>query len=272
MSISVSHMQRAIDLLVRCGTAQAVMPPTALYNEGWMLRLFLDWFSQHELRGHALSFLPGARWYSEALLPSQFAARSRGDPLAESWTHADGVVGHFDLPPGRGDIRLRADAQQFVVAEAKMFSGLSVGTRRAGTFDQVARTVACMGRKLSQSGIRPESIKRLAFLVVAPGEQRERGVFGNLLDKQAIGQTVRDRCGAYCGAKTEWFESWFMPTLRKIDVDLLSWEQLCTDVRAADSGGSSELEAFLDLCLQHNRPKFSHRRSNVLRIKVQAAV
>ena len=27
-------------------------PPTLLYNEGWMLRLVLDWFKTHEAQGH----------------------------------------------------------------------------------------------------------------------------------------------------------------------------------------------------------------------------
>ncbi|MCH7876577.1 MAG: hypothetical protein IH965_14945 [Gemmatimonadetes bacterium] len=39
---------------------------------------------------HPFALMPRARWYSEALLPSQFLKRFRGDPLAEGWTHADG--------------------------------------------------------------------------------------------------------------------------------------------------------------------------------------
>jgi hypothetical protein len=29
------------------------------------------------------------------MVPSAFRASERGDKLAESWTHADGVIGHF---------------------------------------------------------------------------------------------------------------------------------------------------------------------------------
>jgi hypothetical protein len=103
-----------------------------------MLRLVLDWFATTGHQGHPLSFQSGARWDSEALLPSQFLARHRGYPLAESWTHADGVVGHFLLRPGRGDLSLKPGARQLVVTEAKMFSGLSVRTTRAKDFDQAA--------------------------------------------------------------------------------------------------------------------------------------
>lgn len=52
-----------------------------------MLRLLLDWLVDCEASS-IIPVAPGARWYSEALLPSPF----RGDSLAESHTHADGVV------------------------------------------------------------------------------------------------------------------------------------------------------------------------------------
>lgn len=31
-------------------------PPTTLYNEGWLLRLVMDWFSQSWITDHQLSF------------------------------------------------------------------------------------------------------------------------------------------------------------------------------------------------------------------------
>src|SRR5262245_21290448 len=78
-------------------------PPTLLFNESWLLRLVLDWFASRAravaagvgVEPHVLSPRPGAAWYSEAWLPSAFLPRFRRDPLAEAWTHADGVVGHF---------------------------------------------------------------------------------------------------------------------------------------------------------------------------------
>jgi hypothetical protein len=34
-------------LLARCSSDGTVLPPTDLYNEGWMLRLVLDWFERN---------------------------------------------------------------------------------------------------------------------------------------------------------------------------------------------------------------------------------
>lgn len=155
------------------------MPATALYNEGWMLRLLLDWFAKNSPPNHPLSFYEGARWYSEPLLPTQFAARTRQDQLAETSTHADGVIGHFDLRDGRGDIALSEGGQQLVVAEAKMFSGLSSRTKRAEGYDQAARNVACIANLLSLAGTTPENIQKLAFYLIAPQSQWDRGVFGD---------------------------------------------------------------------------------------------
>ncbi len=50
-------------LLETCGTEHEVFPATELYNEGWMLRIILDWFSHHSSEPHPLSFTPNARWF-----------------------------------------------------------------------------------------------------------------------------------------------------------------------------------------------------------------
>src|ERR671913_2269173 len=99
-------LEQIARLLMRCGQSGAVLPPTALYNEGWMLRLVLDWASRHPSSIPELAFDDGSRWYSEALLPSRFKPRRRGDTSAEGFTHADGVIGHFRVRSGRGDIEL----------------------------------------------------------------------------------------------------------------------------------------------------------------------
>jgi hypothetical protein len=71
------------------------LPPTQLYI-GWLLRLVLDGLDRHRGIEHPLSFIPGARWYSEALLPSRSMPRSRGDKLAESFTHGKARGGDTD--------------------------------------------------------------------------------------------------------------------------------------------------------------------------------
>ena len=168
---------RIAELLSMAKDPDRVFPATDLYNEGWMLRLVIDWFSRNIHTDCDVRFLTGSRWYSEALLPSQFLARQRGDKLAESWTHADGVIGHFDIGKGAdSDLTLSKGATQLVVTEAKMFSKLSSGVTNAKYFNQAARNVACIAEVASRADIEPDSFEDIAFYVVAPKIRIDEGV------------------------------------------------------------------------------------------------
>ena len=61
-------LERVRQMLALCSTEESVFPPTDLYNEGWMLRLILDWFSTHQTPKHLLTISKTEKWYSEALL------------------------------------------------------------------------------------------------------------------------------------------------------------------------------------------------------------
>ena len=217
-----------------------------------MLRLVLDWFGQNRKLDHKLSFLPGARWYSEALLPSRFHPQSRRDNRGESFTHADGIVGHFSIQPGeRGEATLEADARQFVVIEAKLGSGLSQGVKNAKDFDQAARNVACMAHMLGNKGIRPDTLERLAFYVIAPQEQIDGGVFGSLVTKDSIREKVAARVTQYDGQWDTWLRTIFEQALGRMDVGLLSWEEILAFLLAADSDASA-LREFYARCIRFN--------------------
>ena len=200
---------------------------------------------------HELAFEPNANWYSEALLPSRFLPTSQSDSLAESFTHADGVIGHFTVKTGiRGDASLLAAPTQFIVTEAKLGSTLSAGTKNAATFDHAARNVACMAHMLGQAGVAPQSFNRLAFYVLAPRSQIESGVIGALVTKESIETKVRARVAAYAGAHNEWLNTIFLPTLNKIELGTLSWEQILETLRHSTEGNA--LREFYAQCLLHN--------------------
>ena len=161
--------KRITELLSKANDSDRVFPATDLYNEGWMLRVVIDWFSRNTQVDCDIQFLKDSRWFSEALLPSQFLARQRGDKLAESWTHADGVIGHFDIgKDAYGDLTLRKDAKQLIVTESKMFSKLSSGVTNAKYFNQAARNVACIAEIANRAGIEHALFEDIDFFVVAP--------------------------------------------------------------------------------------------------------
>jgi len=228
-------------------------PPTLLFNEGWMLRLVLDWFNTHEAQGHPLSFHARATWFSEARLPSPFRARHRGDRRAETRSHADGIIGHIAIgAAGKAGVELLSNASQLVAVEAKIRSSLKAGTRNAPNFDQAARSVACIAEILSRAGRRPDRMDSLAFLVAAPQENINKGAIGAKLGKSSIEAAVRLRAQTFSPELDPWLEQWFLPTLERIIIASLSWESLISDIQDLDDSAGQDLATFYEKCLEYN--------------------
>ena len=254
--------RQIINMLQSCDTDHGVLPPTEVYNEGWMLRLILDWFSRQPESDHPLSFEKGARWYSEILLPSQFLPRFQKDPQAEAYTHADGVIGHFSIGrSGKGDIDLHPDATQFVVIEAKIFSSLSKGTINFKNYDQASRTTACIAETLSIKKRQVDDFLKLSFYVVAPEKQLKfEPTFQTFLQKDSIRIKVQKRIRAYSDspdaeAKKKWFTTWFLPTLERIDIACMTWEEIISYIISSDSANGDALLEFYEKCLGLNQPR-----------------
>lgn len=252
--METSLIEPVTRLLNLCNSPQSIMPPTALYNEGWMLRLVLDWFDRHRDWAHLFAFKESARWYSEALLPSRFLATKRADPFAESHTRADGVIGHFSVQPGlRGEAVLLPEARQFVVIEAKLGSALSAGTKNAPAFDQAARNVACMAHMLNIASVDLSAIESLGFYLVAPQVQIDAGKFEALVTRESIRSKVASRVSAHSGAHSQWFEASFLPMLACIDLGVISWESILDGL--LHSAEVDVLRAFYDQCLHYRLGK-----------------
>lgn len=247
---------RIIKMLQGCDTDQGVLPPTEVYNEGWMLRLILDWFSRQPASDHQLSFDKGARWSSGLLLPSQFLPRYQRDPQAESYSHADGVIGHFSVGrSGKSDIDLHPDAKQFVVIEAKIFSSLSKGVKNFENYDQAARTTACIAQTLSLGKQQIHNISRLGFYVAAPENQiKFEPTLQTFLEKDSIRIKVQKRIRAYSDptdaeTKKRWLKTWFLPTLECIDIQCVTWEEILWHICSNDRHNGEALLKFYEKCL-----------------------
>ena len=226
-------------------------PPTQLYNEGWLGRLVMQWFSTHSVPNYSLQFAPQATWFSEALLPTAFRPRWRTDPLGESRTHADGVIGHFRIGDvGKADLSLTPHATQFVVVEAKLMASLAAGVGKAKAFDQAARNVACMVEVLARAKRPARSMEALRFLVLAPQTQIATGNFKQLMTRASIQAKVAARVAAYVGERDEWFHEWFEPSLRQIHLHVISWEETLETIGRLDPPFGQELAEFYQQALK----------------------
>ncbi len=245
---------RVAELLGSTDQSNRHFPPTTLYNETWMLRLVIDWFDRRRPAGGLLTPAAEARWYSEALLPSRFL---RG-AVNEGYTNADAVIGHFDLIGERGDIKVRENAAQFVVVEAKMKSPLSAGTKHAPEFNQAARNVACMINTIDPHGDTPATPADTRFIVLAPDAQIEKGI-NDMLSAEAlhsaIEQRARLRSESERDGDLDWVTNAVVPRLRSRDnlATSCSWEELIKEIGDHEREFAQGLEEFYRRCRQYNR-------------------
>jgi len=232
------------------------IPPTLLYNEGWMLRLVLNFFAIHNVPDYPLSFCGTNKWFSEALLPTQFYAHHRNDKLAESWTHADGVYGDFVIgEASKGDLKLSKDPKVFVVTEAKMFSKLTPHVTNASYYNQAARNVACIAEVLNRAGIDPKSFKKLGFYVLTPKEKVENEPTFNLfVSKEHIKEIVLKRVSEYDSQdKVSWYNEKFLPVIENMEISVIHWEEIISLIKNVDIKYGNKLHDFYERCIHFNR-------------------
>ena len=219
-----------IEILSNADEKKTNIQPTLLYNEGWMLRLVLDWFAKNpEIEYEGLSIPQDCTWFSEALLPSPFL---RGKTGREGYTHADGVVGKFcigclqtsepfsidacttksfcpesgSVGKNKGKLSLKPDCDFFYVVEAKMSSSLSSGTTHAEEYNQAARSIACIAElwiqqqlkkkpNLKIKDLKIEEVYKLGFYVLLPREHPDlkNGEIELILNPKNIKSAIGER-------------------------------------------------------------------------------
>ena len=246
-----------VDMLGRAALPVPNFPPTELYSEGWMLRLLLE-STQQGRGGMPFEFAERSRWDSEGRLASAFLPRFRGDPHAEGYTHADGIVGHFGFANDtQAGVTLGKAATQFVVLEAKMWSKLAAGTSKVSWFDQAARNVAAMAWTVHQSKCSVDQLTSLGFLVVAPRERLDaEASFFEWTTRESIARKVDRRIGVYGNNEgrhrlDRFQRETFRPFLDAVEIHVHAWEDLIDRVAELHR---TPIKAFYDQCLRFNRP------------------
>jgi hypothetical protein len=244
-------MDILLDLIASFDSSSPNFRPTELYNENWLVKLVLQQAPSIQDEGFPLSFLTGSSWFSEALLPTAFKARTQGDKLAESRTHADGVIGQIQVgAKGKADLKLQPNASQLTVVEAKLGSPLSPGTTNAPYFDQAARNVACMAELLARRELQPSSLKRLDFIVLAPQHAIDEGTFDEEMHSDSIRSKVMRRVSEYGGELDHWQMTHFEPTMDRVRLHSLSWEKTLQWIGQNKPEAEKKLREFYDLCLE----------------------
>ena len=246
-------MNLVSDLINSFDPSRPNFRPTEIFNESWLVKLVLHQASQIQNHEFPLSFEDQATWFSEALLPTAFKARYRGDILSESRTNADGVIGHIVIgAQQKADLELTPEATQLSVVEAKINSPLAHGVTNAKYFDQAARNVACIAEVVSQAGRDPSSFDRLDFIVLAPQASIDNGTFQSEISPSSIQEKVEKRVEAYEGSLDIWYEESFIPTMKKISIYELSWEASLAWIYEHKPEIEDSFQDFYQHCLRFN--------------------
>ncbi|MDF2699893.1 MAG: hypothetical protein K0Q49_1449, partial [Haloplasmataceae bacterium] len=238
-------------------SSQRMVPPSEIYNENWLLRLTMFWFSKQKsfiinsdsdrIILKAFKFYDKARFYTNGTIETPFRKRNKEvkDPLAEPNSDVSAILGHFMVKYGkkREKVILKPDASQFVIIQAMLFDELSKGIKCASNYNQVARTIACMIYNINT--LENKTLDNLGYYVIVPTSQLSIDSFKNYTYKKDIVTKIKNRVEQYGDefTKSTWFSN-FNLIFQRIEVECLAWEDILRFIIKNDNEYGNKLDIF----------------------------
>ncbi|MBA7619586.1 hypothetical protein ES703_26925 [subsurface metagenome] len=231
------------------GKPECLFPETLIFNEGWLLRSVLkEWLAGSG--GQGLGFLPfpaSVTAYSEGQLRTPFKARYRGDKLAESHTHVDGIVGDFSITATKSGIELKPDLRYIAVFEAKLHAPIAAGATNAPWYDQVSRTAGCLINSILDAEPKGSYAAHLAVLYANDKPRIDRDLYTKDYIEKQIGKRVEGFLETgEPGDAVERFAGGWRDVLNNLRVHFHKWEDVLADT------GSEQLDEFYQRCREFN--------------------
>jgi len=231
------------------GAPECLFPETLIFNEGWLLRSVLKECLAGS-GGSGFGFLPfpeGVTAYTEGQLYTPFKARFRGDKLAESHTHIDGIVGDFSITDTKSGVVLKPDLRYVAGFEAKIYAPIASGTKNVPWYDQLCRTAACLINSILLA--RPPG-SYAAHLAVLYAEDKQR-IDPSLYTKDYVEKQISKRLQGFLetrepGDVVERFARGWRDVVDHLRIHFHTWEQVLADI------GSGELSEFYEVCKKFN--------------------
>ncbi len=232
--------------------------PTEFYNEGWLTRLLIFSITNHGIKRHDLYIKTNYEYFSEPLLYSPFLARTKKDPLAESFTHADSAIGEFKIGNNKNKGILELQGNDLKIIEAKINSEFSGGVTNAKFYNQSARYIACITETIDKAKkFNVLNDLTLGFYLTVPEKQFElKNSFKSALNKDYIFETVEKRVEQYKGEKEYnqkklWLETKFRPVLEKIIIKPIFYEKIILELQ--EYKFVDKISAYYKMCLDYNK-------------------
>jgi hypothetical protein len=231
------------------GEPDCIFAETLIFNEGWLLRGVLERWrrSKGQSKFAFLPFPDNIKIYSEAQLFTPFKRRLRIHRQGEGNTHVDGIVGSFSFSNIKSGVVLDNNCEYLAVFEAKMYSGLAGGVKHIGNYSQVSRTLACM-----VNSVLKRSVDSIHFAVIYPEDSKK--IDPTKYTRSFIEGEIEERLRGYKQSvlinrgddRLALFEKQWKSTLRSIDIEFITWEDILSEL------GDQDIDRFYELCKKHN--------------------
>ncbi|MDR2811035.1 MAG: hypothetical protein LBB84_10875 [Tannerellaceae bacterium] len=224
--------------------------PTIVYNEGWMVRLLVMQSIEQKITIDNIDFGQFRKWTSEAQISSPFSGSElKKDNLNETRTHADVVIGDFDVNfDDNAGIRIKENAKIIGIIEAKMGSNLSQGTKNTEfkNYNQVSRSICCLA-----FNVVPQDCSTFVF-VVAPKSTLEKHKISEQITNTEIKEQIRKRLEETESGKILDLEK-FNTKVKNCKVLAISFEEWIEKID--DKNVKTKMSDFYDKCKKYNTIK-----------------
>lgn len=238
------------------------MPSTIFFNEGWMLRIFLNWYSKNYMKISIEGLPKSNNWFSEASLRTIFSGK-RDSIGREGSTSADGVIGSFSMRDNKvSGITISNDEKvEFAIIEAKIGSPLSKGVTYAKYFDQAARNVGCLITESFLANVKVDLIEQLTLIVLTSKNNVNYKEIKTLATKKNVITKLNKRYDEFIFAnpnKIGVLKKWNVYKeklfkLKKININVYTWEYILDLIKDIDHKFYEEYKHFYVQTLKHNK-------------------
>ena len=103
---------------------------------------------------------------------------------------------------------------------------------------------------MARAKVSPLNMRRLDFIVLAPQVSIEKGTFAEEVSPSSIRAKVERRVSEYEGQLDQWYEEYFEPTIDRIQLYSVSWEEAIGWIGREKPAEAAEMSEFYGLCLK----------------------
>lgn len=248
---------------------------TSIYNEGWLLKLFLNWYCRNLDEFGADFFPKSGKWFSEASIGTFFG--SKNFKKCDRQTKADAIIGDFEFHSDKKTEAILSEEnfKRIAIIEAKLKSPFSPRTKNGKDYDQMTRYIGnavymmmaneirtgnqCDGGEIDIIAIIPKSHKIIKNKMVINvdgsffmGVEID-GILENYKE-QSIKKIIKRLKEKNSGEKTK--RKNFEANLAKFDVvfkgiRVVTWEEIIEGIPDKDSF-KTEFQSFYNKCCKYN--------------------